>query len=259
MIKINGNFWLEKDGQNYLGRGRIELLKQIEIHGSLNKAAKEMKMSYKAAWDRINSMNALASYPLVERTTGGKGGGGTILTPYAHEQIKLFERFDELHREFMDRFAAAGDDPEKLAGIMSRSFLSTSARNQIHCRVKSIKIHEPYVTLCLESVDNIELFATITKKSMMDMGIEVGSLVYAVIKSSDVKVGHLPHEELQQSNYLYGEIINMQSFSNDIELTLGVGEITKLTAVVNKEDISQLGVTNKAYISIGYDNILIGV
>jgi len=262
MLNINGRFWLDKDGEVYLGGGRVELLKMIDKHGSMHKAAKEMKMSYKAAWDRVNSMNSQATFPLTQKTTGGKGGGGTVLTDYAFEQIKLFERFDTLHREFMDRFAAAGDDPEKLAGIMSRSFLSTSARNQIPCKVKSVTIHEPYATLKLETTDNVELFATITKRSMNDMNIEEQSSVYAIIKSSDIQITHVPHARMnrvKQTNDISGDIITMQGYNDNVELVVGIAEYTQLIAVVNKKDISKLGVTDRAYISISYENILIGV
>ena len=82
-MQIDGRFWLTKENQSFLGAGRIELLERIDKTGSIHAAAKEMKMSYKAAWERINGMNALADHPLIERTTGGKGGGGTKLTPYA--------------------------------------------------------------------------------------------------------------------------------------------------------------------------------
>ncbi len=74
-MKIDGRFWLTKNGENFLGPGKIELLHMIEKTGSMNAAAKEMKMSYKAAWERMNSMNALADEPILERQTGGKGGG----------------------------------------------------------------------------------------------------------------------------------------------------------------------------------------
>ncbi|WP_294893646.1 winged helix-turn-helix domain-containing protein, partial [Sulfuricurvum sp. RIFOXYD12_FULL_44_77] len=86
-MQIDGRFWLTKEGQSFLGAGRIELLERIDKTGSINAAAKEMKMSYKAAWERINGMNLLADQPLIERLTGGKGGGGTKLTPYARELI----------------------------------------------------------------------------------------------------------------------------------------------------------------------------
>ncbi len=77
-MQIDGRFWLTKEGQSFLGAGRIELLEHIDKIGSIHAAAKEMKMSYKAAWERINGMNLLADHPLIERTTGGKGGGGTV-------------------------------------------------------------------------------------------------------------------------------------------------------------------------------------
>ena len=132
-MKIDGRFWLTKENQSFLGSGRVELLELIDKTGSINAAAKEMKMSYKAAWERINGMNALADHPLIDRTTGGRGGGGTKLTPYARELIATYHRLGELHRQFIDRFSEAGNDPERLARILSRTFLTTSARNQLPC------------------------------------------------------------------------------------------------------------------------------
>ncbi|MDQ1264455.1 MAG: molybdate transport system regulatory protein [Campylobacterota bacterium] len=77
---VDGRFWISKSHHNFLGKGRIELLKQVGVSGSIAKAAKEMKMSYKAAWDAIDAMNNLADQPLVETSKGGKGGGGAQLT-----------------------------------------------------------------------------------------------------------------------------------------------------------------------------------
>jgi molybdate transport system regulatory protein len=262
MLKINGRFWLDKDGEVYLGSGRVELLQMIEKHGSMHKAAKEMKMSYKAAWDRVNSMNSKASFPLTEKTTGGKGGGGTLLTPYAHEQIELFERFRELHSEFMSRFAAAGSDPIKLKGIMSRSFLTTSARNQMPCVVENITTDGLRGTLLLAINDEVKLRATITQKSIVDMGIEAGSHVFAIIKSTDVRVSHAMHADtngMEYANELQGSIIKSESIDNDMEIMIAITKEVKIVAVVGKKELSKLGITDKAYISINYDDILIGI
>ncbi|MGZ8548964.1 MAG: winged helix-turn-helix domain-containing protein, partial [Sulfuricurvum sp.] len=148
-MKIDGRFWLTKENQSFLGAGRIELLERIDQTGSINAAAKEMKMSYKAAWERINGMNLLADQPLIERTTGGRGGGGTKLTLYARELIATFHRFNELHRQFIDRFAEAGNDPQRLARILSRTFLTTSARNQIPSILQTIDTNGLHSTLTL--------------------------------------------------------------------------------------------------------------
>jgi len=90
-MELKGSFWIEKDGKSFLGRGRIELLKKIEKYGSIAKAAKEMKMSYKAAWDAVDIINNLAKEKVVEKSSGGKGGGGTNLTDYGKKLIELFE------------------------------------------------------------------------------------------------------------------------------------------------------------------------
>jgi len=90
-MKVKGNFWLEKNGKSFLGRGRIELLKKIDRYGSISKAAKEMKMSYKAAWDAIDIINKLSKYDVVEKNSGGKGGGGTKLTEYGKKLIAVYE------------------------------------------------------------------------------------------------------------------------------------------------------------------------
>ena len=75
-VELHGSIWMTIGGANFGGAGRIGLLAQIAESGSISKAAKAIGMSYKAAWDAIDIMNNLAGQPLVERTVGGKGGGG---------------------------------------------------------------------------------------------------------------------------------------------------------------------------------------
>lgn len=59
---------------------RIALLKQIAQTGSISQGAKLAGISYKSAWDAINAMNQLSEKTLVERATGGKAGGGAVIT-----------------------------------------------------------------------------------------------------------------------------------------------------------------------------------
>ena len=77
-------------GKSFGGKGRIELLSQINSSGSISQAAKNMKMSYKAAWDAVDMMNNLAGETLVERSKGGKGGGGAQLTERGKRMIRNF-------------------------------------------------------------------------------------------------------------------------------------------------------------------------
>lgn len=100
-ITIGSKFWIEKDGQFFLGKGRVELLKAVGETGSISAAAKSMNMSYKKAWESIDAMNALADQPLVERTTGGKGGGGTVVTKEGEKAIQLYEQLIKNSAEFV--------------------------------------------------------------------------------------------------------------------------------------------------------------
>jgi len=215
-MKIDGRFWLTKEGQSFLGSGRIELLERIDQTGSINAAAKEMKMSYKAAWERINGMNALADQPLIERLTGGRGGGGTKLTPYARELIATFKRFNELHRQFIDRFSEAGNDPERLARILSRTFLTTSARNQLPAVLKEIQPYGLHTTLTLALQGDDSLLSTITAKSVENMGLGIGCDTYAIIKSSDIKILATPPAPNTADNILTGTIESLQSAGDNI-------------------------------------------
>lgn len=74
-----------------MGIGRLELLHHIEQTGSINQAAKAMKMSYKRAWDLIQSLNQLGGQPLVETKTGGPKGGGAVLTVAGITYLRQYE------------------------------------------------------------------------------------------------------------------------------------------------------------------------
>jgi molybdate transport system regulatory protein len=101
-LKADGRFWLTLDGKNFLGRGRVELLQRIRETGSISKAAKAMKMSYKAAWDAVDAMNAAWRSPLVE-----SGPAGSRLTEDAERLIAAFHKAEARHAAFMEKLAEA--------------------------------------------------------------------------------------------------------------------------------------------------------
>ncbi len=258
-MKIDGRFWLTKEGQNFLGSGRIELLERIDQTGSINAAAKDMKMSYKAAWERINGMNALADQPLIERLTGGRGGGGTKLTPYARELIATFHRFNELHRQFIDRFSEAGNDPERLARILSRTFLTTSARNQLPAIVKEIQTNGLHTTLTLTLQGDDTLLSTITAKSVENMGLAIGCDTYAIIKSSDIKILTNPPSSNTADNILIGTIESLESAGDNVEIVLRLNGGTLLIALEKQDILKNLHIGMTTFAVISPLHIIIGL
>lgn len=102
---VNGRIWVEKDGQLYLGWGRILLLERIEELGSIAAAARAMKLGYRNAWLWIDAMNRLAPTPLVEKVAGGKAGGYARVT---EQGKKAIARYRELRGKFLEFIKQTG-------------------------------------------------------------------------------------------------------------------------------------------------------
>lgn len=98
---VSGNLCLHRRQREFLGGDQINLLEQINEHGSITKAAKAVGISCKTAWDTVNLINNLAEKPLVDRLAGGKGGGGTYLTAEGEKVINQFKTIQEEHRKFL--------------------------------------------------------------------------------------------------------------------------------------------------------------
>ncbi len=81
------HLWFETDKGMFFGLGRVQLLERIETCGSLNKAAKAMGMSYRAAWGRMKKTEEVLGAALVEKT-GPKRG--FRLTPLGRELVEKF-------------------------------------------------------------------------------------------------------------------------------------------------------------------------
>ncbi|WP_428737992.1 TOBE domain-containing protein [Sulfurimonas sp.] len=257
-MKIDGRFWLTKNDKSFLGAGRIELLEKIAQTGSINAAAKEMKMSYKAAWERINSMNELADHPIINRTIGGKGGGGTTLTEYAYELINTYKRLNELHRQFINRFSEAGDNPEHLAQILNRHFLTTSARNQILSTITQITINQIHAIISMQIAGGGTLTSSITAKSAENMHLSVGNEVYGIIKSSDISLTTQKPQEDENTNIVEGTIESILSNKTHSEVSLKINEKYALVALLPNEEAKLIQEGQKAYALINYSKIIIG-
>jgi len=94
---LRGRLWIDGIEGTFLGYGRIILLEKIRDNGSITQAAKSMEISYRHAWELVDSMNSQAARPLVAAATGGRNGGGAVLTKEGEKAIVLFW---ELYADF---------------------------------------------------------------------------------------------------------------------------------------------------------------
>jgi molybdate transport system regulatory protein len=85
--------WIVVDGHNALGPGKVRLLEAIEATKSLSAAAKRLRMSYRAAWEHLKTIEERAGVTVVEPRRGGRSGGGTDLTPQGRALLEAYHRF----------------------------------------------------------------------------------------------------------------------------------------------------------------------
>lgn len=104
--RLHGRVWIEGPEGTFLGYGRVILLERIREHGSIRAAARSMEMSYRHAWKLVDSMNRQSKQPVVEKSTGGRGGGGAKLTEAGQRAIDCFWLAHQDYRDFLSARSA---------------------------------------------------------------------------------------------------------------------------------------------------------
>lgn len=164
---------------------RISILRQIGAGGSISEAARTVGVSYKAAWQALDTLTNLAGVPLVERVVGGAGGGGALLTPAGQALLDAAQAMDAARAEVLARLSGQ-------APVAARLALRTSMRNQWPCVVEALQIQGPLVRVQLRGADRaasaLRLAARITQESAELLGLAPGLPVLALAKATAVQV-----------------------------------------------------------------------
>ena len=208
-LRLQGALWLTAGGENFGGHGRVALLESIAACGSITRAARALGMSYKAAWDAVDSMNRLAGEPLVERLVGGRGGGGTRLTARGERLVTNFRLLEREHRRFLERLGrqAAGIADDWL--LLGRIGLQASARNQLAARVTGLLRGDLDDRVELALAGGTRLLARVTPGSVEALGLAPGSEVVALIKASALLLagpGQVPGPDCSRLCGVVGEL-----------------------------------------------------
>src|SRR3989344_7640266 len=77
-----------------IGPGKVDLLEAIHATGSISAGARHMGMSYKRAWDLVDTMNRSFRQPLVTTATGGSQGGGAQVTEFGFEVLRHYRSLE---------------------------------------------------------------------------------------------------------------------------------------------------------------------
>ncbi|MFV0482190.1 MAG: TOBE domain-containing protein [Campylobacteraceae bacterium] len=254
-FNVGSSIWVNKQDKSFLGKGRIELLKLIDETGSLSKAAKIMKMSYKAAWDSLNAMNSVSAVPLTQSATGGKGGGGSTLTPMAHLYIQLYEKIYEEQKNFFESIEKHIDDYDTLVQFLNRTSIRTSARNQLKGKIVSIKKDGLNSLLKIDS-SGLTFYTNITTKSVEELDLEHNKELFLIIKSSWIDIVEKKDEDKKQ-NLFSATIKNIEKDKNSDEYLLELENSSTLICSNSTKKEYKKG--DKVSIFIDPKQIIVGV
>jgi molybdate transport system regulatory protein len=224
--RLVGKLAFETAAGGFVGDTRIRLLEAIVEHGSLNRAAKAVPLSYKAAWDALDAMNNLADAPLVVRTTGGVHGGGTQLTDHGREMIALYRAMESSQQDILDQITKGrrpgqvGDDQQALRGLIKRLSMKTSARNQFIGSVVSLDDLGGSVDVKLQLGGGDEIVANITPESVENMELAPGVEAYALIKAPWISIAARAQRRTAKRNVLRGVIGELHEGSAHTRLSI---------------------------------------
>lgn len=85
--------FLDDQGEKFFGEGPVRLLHAVEETGSLRAAAMSMNMAYTKALRLMNHAEEVLGYALITRTTGGRSGGGSVLTEEGKAWVNRYEAY----------------------------------------------------------------------------------------------------------------------------------------------------------------------
>lgn len=195
---------------------RVDILRRIGEVGSISEAARGAGVSYKAAWQAVETLSNLAGHALVEKAVGGSGGGGACLTPAGQKLLQAADVLAKAKTTALARLAeTSGLGQPGLVGLGLR----TSMRNQLPCNVASVKAEAGRVRVGLVLSGGMRLHARITIESAELLDLYEGSPVLALCKATAVVVARAiePREGL---NLLNGEVARGATSLQEREVSL---------------------------------------
>jgi molybdate transport system regulatory protein len=241
-IGLEGSIWFQKSQNRFLGGDRIALLEKIDELGSINSAAKAVGISYKTAWHLINMINNLSEKPLVERTTGGKGGGGTLLTKEGKKVIEQFRVVQEEHRKFLENLEERLGETGHLYQFLRRISMRISARNVFSGTVKKITRGAVNAEVVLALPNGPVIASIITIGAVDNLGLKEGMNAYAIIKSNSVIIGRdLQDAAISARNVMRGSISKVIEgpVSTEVDVEIGGGNV--ISAIITHGSSEKLG------------------
>lgn len=241
-VTIRSALTVETRRGAFTGRRWMALLAAIGANDSLTAAAKQVGMSYKAAWDAVEAMNNLSDKPLVDRCVGGKGGGGTRLTARGAQLVETFREVESENSRFLarlnTRIKTAGQDLK----IIQRLAMLTSARNHFTGTITRITPGSVNDEVALQLSGGECLVAIVTHHSVEHLGLAVGGEAIALIKASSVIIAVQEGKPMKLSarNQLTGKVSRIQTGAVNTELVIALPGGNSVAAIITNGSANEM-------------------
>lgn len=241
-LGLQGAVWLTAGSESLGGRGRVGLLRCIAEQGSITQAAKAMGMGYKAAWDAVDRMNTLAGEPLVQRTTGGRGGGSTTLTARGAQLVARFEQLDAAHQRFVRLLSDDAVDLHTDFTVLRTLNMKTSARNQFVGTVSAVRSGAVNDEVELSLGGGARIVAIVSRESTQHLGLRVHMTAFALIPSGAILLAtDLQGARVSARNQLPGTVTRVTPGAVNAEVLLALAGGETMAITVTQPSVQALG------------------
>ena len=244
-LELKGLLWMVVGDRSLGGPGRMGLLRAVAEQGSITHAAKAFGMSYKGAWDAIDAMNTLSGTPLVERSTGGRGGGFTRLTEHGRKLVERFEAVEAVHQRFLKLLDSGSMNIDQDFSLLNVLNMKTSARNQWVGTVTGIRAGAVNDEVELTLPGGARLAAIVTRESTQALDLRLQQTVVALVKASSVLVAtDLEGAKVSARNQLEGEVRSVTPGAVNAEVVIETDDGVAIVAVITQAAARELGLAS---------------
>jgi molybdate transport system regulatory protein len=200
---------------------RLEVLRSMHHAGSISEAARANGVSYKAAWQALETLSNLAGVALVEKAVGGSGGGGAKLTPAGLRVLEAADLLNSAREKALAQIGRAAQGSGLNVRAIAGVGLRTSMRNQLPCVVQDIRKGQGVATLRLALPDGQHLSSRITLESLQLLSLRPGQKVLALFKATAVTVAPTI-VGMGGVNVLQGKVVRRGSAAAGVEVSLQI-------------------------------------
>lgn len=241
-LRVSSALTLETRAGPLAGKRWMSLLESIGTMHSISAAARAVGLSYKAAWDAVEAMNNLAAQPLVERTTGGRGGGGTLLTARGRQLVETYRVVEQENVRFMDLINTRIKQADQDLQIIGRLAMLTSARNHFSGKVLRIRKGAVNDEVELKLPGGEKLVAIVTHESAENLGLKAGAEAIALVKASWVMVAVEDGQPLKLSarNRLAGTVGRLTPGAVNTEVVIKLKGGNSVAAIITNAAAKEL-------------------